>query len=688
MPKTSALVFSSWNIQGSCCKTFKDDEFLSYVENSDIICVQETWLDSYVDLDIPGYSFFTSSRIRSKGAKRNSGGVAVIFKSLYRRGISKLVSSTVDTVWCKFDKQFFGLENDLYLCNAYIPPESSSKSSNESPFEILSNDICKYSNLGDIVVLGDLNARTGQLIENHFDTFTFDNPITDGLCFTKNRQNRDIKVNNYGKTLIDLCSAADLTILNGRFAGDLKGDFTCYHYNGSSVVDYCIVRNSLLSDVQYVNVSPISEFSDHCHVSFSLSTNYSAHFQKATNQIKPKPTAFIWTDESKSIYQSILDSRDTISKFQNFCQTSFCSTEKSVTNFTELLLDVAKKSLKTKPNKQTKKPAQSGKKNKVWFDQCCWSSRQRLKRLSLALKKEPWLKEIRSKYFTALRDYKKLIKQRKQKYNSDLLAKLEEFNKNNPKEFWSLLKYLDKEISGKHNKNTCDPNITSEEWIHHFTSLNNLINDSSFDTVFEKTVTEYLNQLDDHTPNPLDFPFTPVEVLNGLKLLKTGKASGIDSISNEMLKYGAKHLCQPLVSLFNTILDKGTFPSNWNTSILTPIHKSGDKSNADNYRGIAISSCLSKLFTLILNNRLQNFAERNKILDDTQFGFRKRCRTSDNVFILKSLIDKYTNKKGGKLFVCFVDMRKAFDSVWRDGLFYKLHQCGIGGNCFNIIKSM
>ena len=97
--------------------------------------------------------------------------------------------------------------------------------------------------------------------------------------------------------------------------------------------------------------------------------------------------------------------------------------------------------------------------------------------------------------------------------------------------------------------------------------------------------------------------------------------------------------------------------------------------------GFAISSCLSKFFTKILHNRLENYLEQNDIICPEQIGFRKGARTSDHIFSLKTLIDKYF-RKNKYVFVCFVDLRKAFDTVNRHALLYKLFRYNIRGNFF------
>ena len=121
------------------------------------------------------------------------------------------------------------------------------------------------------------------------------------------------------------------------------------------------------------------------------------------------------------------------------------------------------------------------------------------------------------------------------------------------------------------------------------------------------------------------------------------------------------------MKIFNSILSKGVFPETWSEGLITPIHKSGSKSEPGNYRG----SCLGKLFTLILNTRLNNFLKENQILNHYQIGFRQGFCTSDHLLVLKTLIQSYkSNRK--PLFTCFIDFRKAYDSVWHEGLFFKL----------------
>ena len=143
-----------------------------------------------------------------------------------------------------------------------------------------------------------------------------------------------------------------------------------------------------------------------------------------------------------------------------------------------------------------------------------------------------------------------------------------------------------------------------------------------------------------------------------------------------------------IVKLFNKVLQNGKFLKVWNLSCISSMFKSGNPNDCNNYWGICISSCLGKLFTSLLQNRLTNFLEKHNLLSVNQGGFREGCRTSDHIYILKTLINKYLNKCKNNLYVCFVDFKNAFDSVVRKALMYKLLCKGIGGQFYDLLKHM
>ena len=154
------------------------------------------------------------------------------------------------------------------------------------------------------------------------------------------------------------------------------------------------------------------------------------------------------------------------------------------------------------------------------------------------------------------------------------------------------------------------------------------------------------------------------ELEGAIKGLKRNKSAGEDNILNEFLKNASLTVKIFILILFNKLLDLEYFPKMWATGKITPVFKKGDNKDPNNYRGITILSCLSKLFTKIMNERLNRWAEEENVLTDTQYGFRKNRGTTDCLFILKGLID-IVFARGLKLYVCFVDYQKAYDLLDR-----------------------
>ena len=184
----------------------------------------------------------------------------------------------------------------------------------------------------------------------------------------------------------------------------------------------------------------------------------------------------------------------------------------------------------------------------------------------------------------------------------------------------------------------------------------------------------------------LNKEITLQELLATRKGLSNGKSTSLDLISNEMLKNLDNNFIQLLLKLFNACLQHGIYP--WTTSTITPIPKGGDPYNPDNYRAIALGSCIGKLFSSILLQRINDFRSHCCPDEPNQLGFKKYAQTSDHILTLKTIIDKHTKTPRAKLYTCFVDFRKAFDSVAREALLYKVAKMGLGGNIFRTLKNM
>lgn len=157
------------------------------------------------------------------------------------------------------------------------------------------------------------------------------------------------------------------------------------------------------------------------------------------------------------------------------------------------------------------------------------------------------------------------------------------------------------------------------------------------------------------------------EILNCIKKLKCNKASGEGYITNEYIKATTIQFINIYEKVFNVIFDPGIIPDIWLIGSIKPIFKNkGNKYDPKIIRPITILSCLGKLFTSILNDRLNTLSEEFKVLSESQCGFRKQYSTTGSIVILYSFFEclKSMNKK---LCCAFVDIEKSFDKVWRYG---------------------
>ena len=248
--------------------------------------------------------------------------------------------------------------------------------------------------------------------------------------------------------------------------------------------------------------------------------------------------------------------------------------------------------------------------------------------------------------------------------------------KTNPKEFWKLIDRFKNEGGTPSEKSG---NISPEDWSNYF---NRLLNSNKVDCTLDDS--EFLHF---SCTNITDYQIKRCELQSAMKTSKNNTSSGLERISNEMLKQSTPRLQECICKLFNIILSNEKYPSQWRENLLKPIHKKGNDTDPRNYRGIVISSCLSKLFSKILHNRIEKHISDNSIMNENQTGFRKQYRTSDHILTLKSIIEKMF-KKSSYLYTCFVDFEKAFDTVWRDALFKKLEYMGIRGKILRILENM
>ena len=170
--------------------------------------------------------------------------------------------------------------------------------------------------------------------------------------------------------------------------------------------------------------------------------------------------------------------------------------------------------------------------------------------------------------------------------------------------------------------------------------------------------------------------------------LKPG-VSGV-SLDYEHVSYAGPPLWRLLFHLCQQFFETFSVSKFLKAGIILPLFKGkGAKAiNKDNYKGITLFPTLCKMYEMILLNRLEKFAADNEYFSELQFGFRKGVGCIEASFTILETIN-HMLERGSKVFSCFLDVRKAFDTVWIEGLLFKLFsELGINGRMWLVIKDL
>mgnify|MGYP000153190231 CR=1 FL=1 len=270
-----------------------------------------------------------------------------------------------------------------------------------------------------------------------------------------------------------------------------------------------------------------------------------------------------------------------------------------------------------------------------WFDEDCEEAinKRNESRLHMLQKKTRIATEI---YKENRKEAKLICRQKKKLYEETLLDDMEEkFGRNESRKFFeSIRKY---KTGFQPRSNLCrdtNGNIEADEmqvlriWTDYFQKLLN-----------KQQTTELQEQRIYYGPEPNIQPPTNILVYEIIRKLKNNRAPGEDLINAELIKAGGKVLWEEIYKLIVDIWNMEIMPNDWNTAILCPIHKKGDKLICSNYRGISLLNVTYKIFTNILVKYITPYVE--EVIGEYQCGFRNNRSTTDHIFTLRIIISKF-----------------------------------------------
>ena len=370
------------------------------------------------------------------------------------------------------------------------------------------------------------------------------------------------------------------------------------------------------------------------------------------------------------------------SSFRQQCKSEitnaiFIDQDDQITTFTEKLIEIAAEHIPMTSPFQRKR-------SKPWFDEECKAAKRERNKANRLNKRYPCLNNaIKAKLANAKArrtfNYKK--RESWKKYVSSI-------NSRTPtNKVWNMIR----KITGK--------NIPSN-LLHLKDENGNLITNKTdiinrLGSTFEKNSSsanyskEFQNVKRAAEEKPLDFTTRDKKFYNKKFRLRDLKRAikrskdtspGPDSVHYKLLKNLPDESLIILLKILNKHWDSGTFPESWKEALLLPIPKPGkDAQNPNNFRPIALTSCLCKTFERMVNERLIYYLEKMKLLSKYQAGFRSERSTLDQLVRLDTFVkDAFAN--GEHVVAVFFDLAKAYDTTWKYGIMRDLHKMGLRGN--------
>ena len=175
------------------------------------------------------------------------------------------------------------------------------------------------------------------------------------------------------------------------------------------------------------------------------------------------------------------------------------------------------------------------------------------------------------------------------------------------------------------------------------------------------------------------------EIEDAITKLKKNKSPGTDEITDEMLQAGGEQLVHKIHKLCNRAWKEEIIPEQRGRSILVPIPKKGDLSDCSNYRTISLINHTGKVLLMVLLNRLKHHLD--PYLSEEQTGFRKDRSTVHQILILRLLAEK-TKRNGKKIYNCYIDFQKAFDTIKHKVIWAVLRSYGVANKAVTLLEKI
>ena len=553
--------------------------------------------------------------------------------------------------------RFGGKYTKLTLVVCYAPTELAEEEVKDGFYDQLQSAIEDIPSHDMLLIIGDLNARTGSCNRGRERVMGIHGLGTHDL-------------NDNGGRMCDFCELNGLLVGGTLFPHKDIHKVTWRAPDGvtKTQVDHILINGKWKSSLQDVRVYRGADCgSDHDLV---------------VGQVKLKlRIARKRNLRSRKIDSDKLRDTETRDRFRIELQNRFqllssdSEREISLDDFNKAIIETGETILGFKERAK-----------KVWIQPATWhkiEERKGMKQKLNSTQSGVAREQLRAEYSNLDKDVKRMAKADKKAYVDNLADEAEQAaGRRDLRSLYSITRTL----NGKYTHSNVlvrdsEGNIITKEseqtprWKEHFESLLNRP-----DPEFVPDIQDANEVLDINTEPP-----TLHEVSLAIKAMKCGKAGGLDGVTADMLK--AEDIMTPklLKDILGQIWNSEEIPESWTTGLIVKLPKKGDLSDCNNWRGITLLSVTSKVLSRIIHRRIAEKLDAH--LREEQAGFRPGRSCSEHIFTMRQILEQ-SHEWNSSLYVNFLDFKKAFDSVHRDSLWKILRHYGIPDKLVGIVKML
>ena len=614
------------------------------VVQMDVCVVTETWLKGEETEMVrwlckeSGFDWVSAERSGKQG-----GGIGMMLKEDLRW---EMVKSEGDRVmWVHVD----GIG---YIGAVYLPPAGGGFKTAEFHRIVtkVAQDAKEFAKHSLVVVTGDFNARMGEL-KNEVD-----------IGRVGERRSMDKTVDNRGRSLMRKMNRAGLYLANG-VEEEASWTFEQPDGRGRSIIDLMWLSQEAEGALEEWSEAS-GGMSDHAMVAIWVK-GYATEVKKVKRKAKWRRVNEEWRIQGAERWRVWREEEET----QRSATELWRKWRKK---FEEEAIDIIGK------EKQRMKKHHKGE----WSEEVKQLVEMKGKLRRSGKSEREVRREIR-------RVKKRLNRSARQRRNDWL----QEERRKNPRQYWfrlnqmmgkqkrgmpSAITYEGKELKETEKLKAWGKMFQSDQMQKVSEEVERWIRARNVES-WGWTTTEHVQGLDE------EIQWSEVKMV--IKRLRSGKAPGEDGITAELLKGVNEECIRALWRVCAMCFEREEVPEEWARGMIVPIPKNAEVRKIENYRGITLLSIVGKAFVAVLNERMRRWMEKVDVVVEEQAGFRAGYSPVDQVYVLSEIIQR--QKKRKKAYYCaFLDIKRAYDVVWREALWERLWQSGIRGKLWRMVQKL